>query len=246
MGLNFVQRLITKDDGRFEFGIIDQQPVFAVMAPGFARQIRFFDAAEIATLHQSELKIELIPESSISGLVKLNGAPVPNAELRLADTSNWELDFEQIKADANGHFTIHQLSAGTYHLSVYQSSGQVSTSRLTKKIVLQANEAMKNVELDSPGGSSLLRGKVNPFAMVVLTPTKLDGDIAIDYSTIGGVASPEGNFVICGLHPGKYNVQIISASSMRGYHAWGTHANVVVNGETDLAIDESVAFPFRP
>jgi hypothetical protein len=243
MGLNFVQRVVTKDDGRFEFAVVDQQPIVAVIAPGFARQVRFFDPTEGQTLHQSELKLELQPESAISGIVKLNGIPIPNADLQLSNSDNWNLDFGQIKADEEGRFSIQNLSSGTYHLSVYQSSGNLSTSRLTKKIALKPGEALINLVLDNPGGNSSLRGKADPFSMILLTPTKLEGEIEIDYTTIGSVASPEGDFELRGLHPGTYTCQTTPASSSRGFISRGASRVVVVQGDTVLKPIENAAIP---
>ena len=237
MGLNFVQRLVTNDDGRFEFGIVDQQPIIAVIAPGFARHARFFDRTDVETLHQSELRLELEPERSISGLVKFDGVPVPNASLRLSSL-DWSKDFGSSKADAEGRFSIQNLSPGTYHLSVYQTSGNMATSRLTKKVVLKPSEILSHLVLDNPGGNGSLRGKIAPFAMILLTPTKLEGDVALEYTNIGTVASPEGDFEIRGLHLGSYTYQILPATSSRGMRSQRTSREVVVQGDTVLEAAE--------
>jgi hypothetical protein len=234
MGLNFVQRLTTKDDGRFELGVVDQHPVIAIMATGFARQFRSFDASGVESLHQSELQIMLEPECVLEGFVKMNGVPATNASLRLSNIDNWDLDFGAIEANAEGRFSIRQLPAGNYHLSVYQDSGYASTARLTKKIVLHNNEQMRDVVLDSPGGSSSLRGEADPFAFVILTPKKLEGEVEIEYTSIGTVASPEGEFEIRGLHPGTYSFSARRPTS--GYRGFSTPIDreVVVNGGSVL------------
>ncbi len=249
MGLNFVQRAVTKDDGRFEFAVVDQQPVVAVIAPGFARQLRFIDPSEVSNLQQSDLQLELQPESVISGVVKMNGKPVSNADLRLSTSDNWNLDFGQIKADEKGCFAIQNLSPGTYLLSVYQNSGHMSTSRLTKKIVLEArvygtSERPTNLVLDNPGGSSSLRGKATPFSMLLLTPAKLEGQIEIEYTNIGSVVSPEGDFEIRGLHPGTYTCHVTPATTSPGFISRGASREVVVQGDTVLDVTESAVFQF--
>lgn len=231
MGLNFVQRVTTKDDGRFEFAMVDQQPVLAVIAPGFARQVRFLEPSDLP-LDQKDLKLELQSESSISGVVILNGKPLPNADLRLALQSNWNLDFGPFKADELGRFTIPNLASGLYSLSVYQTSGNVMTSRLTEIVKLETGEGLTNVSLGNPNGKSCLRGKAAPFSMILLTPTKLDGDMAIQVTNIGTVASPEGDFEIAGLHAGTYTCRITPVSSLSGYISYGSNQEVVVSGDT--------------
>ena len=232
MRFTFVQRLATKDDGRFEFGPVKQHPVIAVMAPGFARQVRFFDTSEAENLLQSELRIELEPESVLAGTVKMNGVPVANASLRLSNIDNWDLDFGEFKADAEGRFSIRELPAGNYHLSVYQTLG-VSASRLTKKIVLHKNQQITDLVLDNPGGNSSLSGKADPFAYVYLTPKVLDGLAEIEYTTIGTFASPEGEFEIRGLHPGTY--LCVFARSPASYGGFLTPpTEIIVNGNTVL------------
>jgi hypothetical protein len=246
MGLSFVQRMVTNDDGKFEFAMVDQQPIVAVIAPGFARNVRFPNPNETQALHQSELQLELQPESAILGVVKMNGNLVPNANLNLSRPDNWNLDFGQIKADEQGKFTIQNLEHGTYYLSVYQSSGSMSTSRLTKKIVLESGKALTNLVLDNPGGKGSLRGKADPFSMIHLTPTKLNGEIEIDYTNIGSVASPEGDYEIRGLHPGTYTCQIQPSTTSGGFISRGSSHEIVVHGDTVLDTTTNALFPVKP
>lgn len=117
---------------------------------------------------------------------------------------------------------------------------RVTTSRLTKKIVLEPSEALTNLVLDNPGGNSSLLGMADPFSMIILTPTKLSGEIEIEYTTIGSVASPEGEFEIRGLHPGTYTCQITQASSSQGSISRGASREVVVHGETVLKPTENI------
>lgn len=239
MGFNFVQRQTTNDDGRFEFGMVDQHAVIAVRAPGFARHLRFFDASEVETLNQSELRIELELESVLAGTVKMNGAPVANASLRLTNIDNWDLDFGMIEADAEGRFSIGELPSGNYLLSVYQTLG-VSVSRLTKKIVLGKNQQVTNLVLDNPGGNSSLSGTTNPFAIVQLTPKVLEGQSEIEYTNIGTFSSPEGEFAILGLHPGTYTCVVGWSSAINGnILAAPINREIVVNGDTVLKLTEN-------
>lgn len=85
MGLNFVQRVLTKVNGRFEFAVVDQQAIVAVFVPGFARQVRFLNPTEAQTLNQSQLKPQLQHESAISGVVEKNGNPTHRWSLLPSD-----------------------------------------------------------------------------------------------------------------------------------------------------------------
>jgi hypothetical protein len=239
MGLNFVQRATTKDDGRFEFGLVDRPAVVAVMAKGFARRVRLFDATEVQTIHESELKIALEPESALAGSVKMNDVSMSNISLRLSNAANWDLDFGVIEVDAAGHFSIGELPSGNYQLSVYQALGSMTAARLSRKITLRKNEQITDWVLDNPGGSSSLRGSTEPFSHVFLTPKELDGQVGIEYSSMGTIASPEGEFEIRGLHPGTYNCGVNPSASYRRFSPQSSYREIVVNGDTVLKAREN-------
>ncbi len=235
MGLNYVQRQTTDDDGRFEFGLVDQHAVVAVMKPGFTRQVRFYGASDLEALSQSDLRMALEPESVLAGFVKMNGIPIAKANLQLSNTQNWELNFGAIETDKEGRFAVHELPSGTYRLCWYEHIGPMSAARLCRNIVLQENEHKSDLVLDNPGGNSSLRGKADPFAFVSLVPTTLDGELEIEYSHMGTFSDPEGEFEIRGLHPGSYRCSIgRTVSSLQGFSVPANSQEILVRGESVL------------
>ena len=239
--LTFVQRLTTGANGKFSFAVGDDRPLIALIAPGYARKLLTRDEVFKAT-KAGQLRIKLDPECAIRGKILLNDKPEPEAHYRVTKAESWSLDFGwDLKADQEGCFELSSLEAGTYKVSVYTNTRSVSTSRLSYDVQLVPGET-QDLVLDSPGGSSCLKGKTSPFSIVTATVKNLDGGENSAYTTVGAIASPEGEYEIQNLHPGTYTVSVHSVGRHYGNISAPSSKQVKVTGETVFDAESQVFY----
>lgn len=235
MGLEAVQRMTTRADGQFVFSQGEHPAQVAVIAPGYVR--RFVNVSQREKMMKDgRLRIELEKESVLRGTVLLKGKPETNAKLWLAQMSQPELDFGELRANENGEFEIRNLLPGEYQLSVYQYSGSKGTVRLSRRFDLEPAKTT-TMKMDNPGGKCTLSGRAQPFGLITLSVVKLkDGEA--EYSNIGTTVSADGYYRIEGLHEGQYTIEAKNPSALNTFGSSPSRRKVDVDGFTMLDLTD--------
>ncbi len=212
--LNDVQHVLTDAAGRATFSEGEVSHTLVIYHPGYARTIVLPQERESLMTEDGILRIELPPESRITGRIVLDPVHGETFGIQVQAVSGLQEVEEMYHGEGTvneaGEFVIDRLRGGRYRLSVMRNvAGSGFPIWSTEVDVLDIEEIA--VELGAPAGPHTLSGQSQPFVHITLV--KMDGSTPNNF---GGYANADGHYEIAGLPEGSYTVWIAVFSGVHG------------------------------
>lgn len=225
----FIQSTLADSSGNYQFlNLAPGNYIVTASAPDYTTESA---GAVVVSNAASTVNLTINPNpASISGTVlDPNGAPVPNAIVRVVDANETLLGLAG--TDADGAYAIGNLPPGSFTVIASASSFGSDLTGVT----LQPGGNVQNVNFTltpDPGTLSGLvfnqsNGAPLPGATVVVRQATGSGIIAATVTS-----GPDGNFLVQGLSPGSYTV----TASLSDFGTGTTGATVVSDTVTTANI----------
>jgi protocatechuate 3,4-dioxygenase beta subunit len=205
--LNFVQHVSTNEAGEFWFAEPEGglRGMIIVFVPGYQRLILKPNAREVDAA-TGDVVVRMKRESAFSGVLTKDGKPLPNVSVGVSmirqSTNPSEMP-ESVRSDAHGKYTYGRLLPGQY---------RIYGGPYTRLATVGDGETA-TVNLGGDLGEICIHGKATPDISISVHPA-----FDWDYSNLTTKANAEGEYELCGLKPGKYQVSM-DGGFQNGFHS---------------------------
>jgi hypothetical protein len=211
-----VQRVRTDAKGRFAFDKDDAQA--SILFLGSEKHSRLLIPASERKRHlgrDGELRINLQPGASLSGVCTRGGRPISGAFLNIGagpgKVQRMSQNFEDLVTDAQGHFEWTSLAPGTYHVGLSEEVEDRILSRASQDVKIKVGE-QKSLEFQL--GPHTLRGGVKlvgkQAAQIGVGEIRIqfEPQFPCDFQYGAYSTSSQDKYIITGLFPGKYRLRM--------------------------------------
>jgi protocatechuate 3,4-dioxygenase beta subunit len=187
-------RGVSDGSGRFEFSLPAGSAELLATAAGYAND------AVVTPVPAAGVQLVLAPASSISGQVVSQGAEQPVAGVTVqAEDAHGRNTPNTTLTDADGHFTLPALAAGTYTLSAAAARWRSEPT----SVPLGVNQSIDDLVLEVAAATTLsgqvsLNGSACAEGWVELTGP----------SALTGAVSAGGLVRVAGILPGAYQLEV--------------------------------------
>lgn len=213
------QTVSTGPDGRYTFEKIAPGPYMVIRAPTGGGPLMLFGGMQQVDVREGETTTHDIDEAAkitVTGRVTKGGQPVASSMLFFTQSTSGgpPTDLKQSRTDADGRYQIGLDAAGTYAVTVaaMRSMWVGSGSGISIQVPDQPN-AVVDITVKSAGIAGHVtgnEGKPVSGAVVTVTPSGTAGSGEGGHGRPGTQDSsdPDGSFLVDGLNPGVYNVNV--------------------------------------
>lgn len=214
------QTVSTGPDGRYSFEKIAPGQYMVIRAPTGGGPLMLFGGMKQIDVKEGETTVHDIDEAAkinLTGRVTKGGQPVASSMLFFTQSTSGgpATDLKQSRTDADGRYQVGLDAAGTYSVTVsaMRSMWVGSGSGNTIQVPDQPN-AVVDITVKSAGISGHVtgnEGKPVAGAVVTVTPSGAAGGPEGGHGRPPGTqdsSDPDGSFLVDGLDPGVYNVNV--------------------------------------